>query len=90
MSLEIKQKKEKKTVVVFAFMRALFLSRKWLPVPGLAVSQATHLVTSALFCTMQASHSHVPAAGANLANKPSLDALAGATDEAGEQNEKRN
>lgn len=38
-------------------------------VPGLGVSQATHLVASALFDSMQASHSHVPGLGANLAKR---------------------
>lgn len=40
------------------------------PVPGLAVSQATHLSASGLFCTRQVSHSHVPAGGANRAASP--------------------
>lgn len=40
------------------------------PVPGLAVSHATHLSASGLFCTRQVSHSHVPAGGANMAASP--------------------
>lgn len=35
------------------------------PVPGFAVSHATHLTTSGLFCTIQVSHSQLPAGGAN-------------------------
>lgn len=35
------------------------------PVPGFAVSQATHLTTSGLFCTRQVSQSHVPGGRAN-------------------------
>lgn len=42
------------------------------PVPGLAVSQATHLSASGLFCTRQVSHSQVPAGGANAA-RPRLE-----------------
>lgn len=42
------------------------------PVPGLAVSQATHLSASGLFCTRQVSHSHVPTGGANRAASPVL------------------
>lgn len=42
------------------------------PVPGLAVSQATHLSASGLFCTRQVSQSHVPAGGANRAASPVL------------------
>ena len=40
--------------------------------PGLAASQATHLVASGLFCSMQVSHSQLPDGAANLANRPSL------------------
>lgn len=40
------------------------------PVPGLAVSQATHLSASGLFCTRQVSHSQVPAGGANRDARP--------------------
>lgn len=43
------------------------------PVPGLAVSQATHLTTSGLFCTRQVSHSQLPAGGVNKAPKPAED-----------------
>ena len=40
--------------------------------PGLAVSQATHLVASGLFCSMQASQSQLPDGAANLANRLSV------------------
>ena len=36
--------------------------------PGLAVSHATHLLASALFCTIHAPHSQLPAALLN--NEP--------------------
>lgn len=42
------------------------------PVPGLAVSQATHFTASGLFRTRHVSHSHVPAGLANIAPKPAL------------------
>lgn len=34
--------------------------------PGLVLMQATHFVSSALFCTIQVSHSHEPSGGLNL------------------------
>lgn len=38
--------------------------------PGLGVVQATHLVSSALFCTMHVSHSHEPSGALNLSPNP--------------------
>lgn len=40
------------------------------PVPGFAVSQATHLTASGLFCTIHVSHSHVPMGLENSAPNP--------------------
>lgn len=39
-------------------------------VPGLAAVQATHLLSSALFCTIHVSHSHAPSGFLNLSPKP--------------------
>lgn len=47
------------------------------PVPGLAVSQATHLTTSGLFCTRQVSHSQLPAGRANKELRLAAGAFAG-------------
>lgn len=47
------------------------------PVPGLAVSHATHLTTSGLFCTRQVSHSQLPAGGANKELRLAAGAFAG-------------
>lgn len=44
------------------------------PVPGFGVSQATHFITSGLFCTKQVSQSQVPTAALNLSPKPVPDA----------------
>lgn len=38
--------------------------------PGLALVQATHLVSSALFCTIHVSHSHAPSGFLNLSPNP--------------------
>lgn len=38
--------------------------------PGLAAVQATHLVSSALFCTKHVSHSHAPSGFLNLSPNP--------------------
>lgn len=46
------------------------------PVPGLAVSHATHLTASGLFCTRQVSHSQLPAGGAKEL-RLAAEALAG-------------
>lgn len=40
------------------------------PLPGLAFMQATHFVASALFSTIQVSHSHAPSAFLNLSPNP--------------------
>lgn len=40
------------------------------PVPGFAVSQATHFTASGLFCTIHVSHSHVPMGLENSAPNP--------------------
>lgn len=40
--------------------------------PGLGVVQATHFVSSALFCTMQVSHSHEPSGALNLSPNPAV------------------
>lgn len=45
--------------------------------PGLAVSHATHLTTSGLFCTIQVSHSQLPAGGANNELRLAAGAFAG-------------
>lgn len=45
--------------------------------PGLAVSHATHLTTSGLFCTIQVSHSQLPAGGANKELRLAAGAFAG-------------
>ena len=47
------------------------------PVPGFAVSHATHLTTSGLFCTKQVSHSQVPGGGANKVLRLAAGAFAG-------------
>lgn len=39
-------------------------------VPGLALVQATHCVSSALFCTIHVSHSHAPSGFLNLSPNP--------------------
>lgn len=44
--------------------RAGRVSLDFTPVPGLAVSQATHLITSGLLLTKHVSHSQLPAGGA--------------------------
>lgn len=46
------------------------VSEVFSPVPGLAVSQATHFTASALFLTRQVSQSQVPTGLANTAAKP--------------------
>ena len=38
--------------------------------PGLALMQATHFVSSALFCTKHVSHSHAPSGFLNLSPNP--------------------
>lgn len=40
------------------------------PLPGLVFMQATHVVASALFSTIQVSHSHAPSAFLNLSPNP--------------------
>lgn len=40
--------------------------------PGLGVVQATHFVSSALFCTRQVSHSHEPSGVLNLSPNPTV------------------
>lgn len=47
------------------------------PVPGLAVSHATHLTTSGLFCTRHVSHSQLPAGGVNKGPRLAAGAFAG-------------
>lgn len=46
--------------------------------PGLALEQATHFVSSALFCRQQVSHSHCPSGFLNLSPNPINPVLAGA------------
>lgn len=46
--------------------------------PGLALEQATHFVSSALFCKQQVSHSHAPSGFLNLSPNPMKPVLAGA------------
>ena len=41
-----------------------------LSLPGLALMQATHFVSSALFCTKHVSHSHAPSGFLNLSPNP--------------------
>lgn len=45
--------------------------------PGLALEQATHFVSSALFCTKQVSHSHVPSGFLKLSPNPMRPVVAG-------------
>lgn len=40
--------------------------------PGLGVVQATHFVSSALFCTIQVSHSHEPSGALNMSPNPTV------------------
>lgn len=46
--------------------------------PGLALVQATHFVSSALFSTIHVSHSHAPSAFLNLSPKPTNPVETGA------------
>lgn len=45
--------------------------------PGFALVQATHLVSSALFCTIHVSHSHAPSGFLNLSPNPANPVEAG-------------
>lgn len=47
--------------------------------PGLALVQATHFVSSALFCTIHVSHSHAPSGFLNLSPNPKLTVAVGTT-----------
>lgn len=47
--------------------------------PGLALVQATHFVSSALFCTIHVSHSHAPSGFLNLSPNPELTVAVGTT-----------
>ena len=51
-----------------------------LSLPGLALVQATHLVSSALFWTIHVSHSHVPSGFLNLSPNPLKPVETGAVD----------
>lgn len=46
--------------------------------PGLALEQATHFVSSALFCTQHTSHSHAPSGFLNLSPNPTNPVETGA------------
>lgn len=46
--------------------------------PGLALVQATHFVSSALFCTIHVSHSHAPSGFLNLSPNPINPVVTGA------------
>lgn len=46
--------------------------------PGLGFVQATHFVSSALFCNIHASHSHEPSGNLNLSPKPIVSVETGA------------
>lgn len=50
--------------------------------PGLGIVQATHFVSSALFCTIHVSHSHEPSGALNLSPNPTVPVEMGS--EAGE------
>ena len=52
------------------------ISEALTPVPGLAVSHATHFTTSALFWTRHVSQSHIPAGRANIVPKPTAGVAA--------------
>lgn len=51
-----------------------------LSLPGLALVQATHFVSSALFCTIHVSHSHAPSGFLNLSPNPANPVEMGAVE----------